>query len=150
MPNWNLKVETTCPICNKVRLARGDVVRKAQKEGKELWCKPCRNQKRFADKPHPRKGTGVINNPDLKRTRNSFYKAKRRCNLGSKHHPAYENVEFKFTCLQELIDDIGIRPEGKSLDRIDGLGNYEKGNVRWATPVEQSQNRMPRNYWVNK
>ena len=92
MPNWNLKVETTCPSCNKVRLARGDVVRKAQKEGKELWCKPCRNQKRFSDKPHPKKGTGVINNPDLKRTRNSFYKAKRRCKLGSKHHPAYENV----------------------------------------------------------
>jgi len=147
MPNWNLKVETTCPSCNKVRLARGDVVRKAQKEGKELWCKPCRNQKRFSDKPHPKKGTGVINNPDLKRTRNSFYKAKRRCKLGSKHHPAYENIEFKFKCLQDLIDEIGIRPENTTLDRINGLGHYEHGNVRWATPIEQAQNRMPRNYW---
>jgi len=147
MPNGNLKIETTCPNCNKVRLARSDVVKKAQKEGKELWCKPCRNQKRFADKPHPLKGTGVINNPDLKRTRNSFYRAKRRCKLGSKHHPAYENVEFRFTCLQELIDEIGIRPENTTLDRINGLGHYEHGNVRWATPIEQAQNRMPRNYW---
>ena len=147
MPNGNLKVETTCPLCKSVRLARGDVVRKAEREGKELWCKPCRNQTRFANKDHPRKGTGVINNPELKRTRSSFYKAKQRCRLGAKHHPAYENVEFKFKCLQDLIDEIGIRPEGTTLDRINGLGHYEQGNVRWATPIEQAQNRMPKHYW---
>jgi hypothetical protein len=147
MPNGNLKVEVTCPQCNTTRLARGDVARKAEREGRELWCKPCRNQKRFDNKPHPRKGTGVVNDPDLKRTRSSFYKAKYRCKQGAKHHPAYENVEFRFKCLQDLIDEIGIRPEGKTLDRINGLGHYETGNVRWANTFEQAQNRMPRNYW---
>jgi hypothetical protein len=128
-------------------LARNDVVRRAARAGKELWCKPCRNRTRFDNKGHPRKGTGVINCPELKRTSVSFYKAKQRCRLGAKHHPAYENVEFKFKCLQDLIDEIGVRPIGKTLDRINGLGHYEQGNVRWATPIEQAQNRMPKNYW---
>jgi hypothetical protein len=37
----------------------------------------------------------------------------------------------------------GHPPPGMSLDRIDGNGNYEPGNVRWATALEQRRNRRP-------
>jgi hypothetical protein len=147
MPNGNLKHEVECPSCKEKRLVRSDVVAKLTKSNKPLICKPCHNRSRFDGRSHPRKGTGIKNNPDLLRTRNSYYKAKQRCKLGVQHHPCYENVEFRFASLQDLINCIGLRQEGMTLDRINPLGHYEAGNVRWATMSQQNANRLPRGYW---
>lgn len=40
-----------------------------------------------------------------------------------------------------FVDDVGIKPEGLTLERIDVDGNYEPGNVTWATYLEQANNR---------
>lgn len=55
---------------------------------------------------------------------------------GIKIHPEWRASFLAF------FRDVGKRPSAnKSLDRINNDGNYEPGNVRWATAKQQQRNR---------
>jgi hypothetical protein len=43
--------------------------------------------------------------------------------------------------IEDIERDLGPRPDDMTLDRINNDGNYEPGNVRWATAAEQVANR---------
>lgn len=42
---------------------------------------------------------------------------------------------------EAFLADMGVRPEGTTLGRRDNDGNYEPGNCKWETAVEQGRNK---------
>lgn len=75
--------------------------------------------------------------------------ARSRClNPNVNQYPNYggRGIEYRLPsdrgeATRLLIEAIGPRPAGTSLDRIDNEGHYEIGNLRWATPSEQMSNK---------
>ena len=83
----------------------------------------------------------------------SYISARRRClDPTDKDYYRYGAVGITFNSawaksFRKFCADVGDRPEGTTLDRIDTTKGYEPGNVRWATPVKQAENRRS-TVWV--
>jgi hypothetical protein len=74
----------------------------------------------------------------------AFLDAKRRCtNTKCKDYPDYggRGIRVLFTSFEQFFAELGPKPRGYSLDRRNNDGNYEPGNVRWATNKTQQNNR---------
>lgn len=79
-------------------------------------------------------------------TYRSWEVMKSRCK--NKNDPSFEGyggrgIGFcdRWNSFENFLIDMGDRPHGKSLDRIDVNGNYHVENCRWATPSEQGRNK---------
>jgi hypothetical protein len=84
--------------------------------------------------------------------RRAYENAKQRCiTQNPKFWKNYggRGIKFLFTSFEQFFTELGPRPPGKdargralySVDRKDNDGNYEPGNVRWATRAQQEANK---------
>ena len=78
-------------------------------------------------------------------TYNSWAQMRARCN--NPKNPKYYlygergiSVCERWSKFSAFLEDMGERPKGHTLDRIDGSKDYEPSNCRWATPRQQSAN----------
>jgi hypothetical protein len=79
-------------------------------------------------------------------TWNSWQGMRDRCRYaGGKDHHNYggRGITFceRWDSFANFLADMGERPPGLTLDRIDPNGDYEPGNCRWATALEQASTR---------
>ena len=94
-------------------------------------------------KEHPKpKRHGHSHSP----TYRSWYAMIQRCtnlkNIAFEYYGARGvQVCERWKLFDNYLSDMGERPPGKTMDRIDVNGNYEASNCRWATATEQARNK---------
>lgn len=77
---------------------------------------------------------------------------KQRCHNPNNSHYKYYGSRGIRVChkwknsFPSFLNDVGKRPAGHSIDRIDATKGYSPGNVRWATSKTQNRNRRRTRY----
>lgn len=88
---------------------------------------------------------GLKHGQKYTRTYSSWQAMKRRCEI-PEDKDFWRYGALGIRVCKEWLDfssfyrDMGDRPKGTTIDRIDGTKGYEKGNCRWATPSTQARN----------
>jgi len=79
-------------------------------------------------------------------TWNSWMGMKARCDrknaTGYKHYGG-RGISYckRWKLFKNFVEDMGIKPEGKTLERINNSKNYSPSNCSWATMSEQNRNK---------
>jgi hypothetical protein len=74
----------------------------------------------------------------------AYQSAKKRCSNPKTAKWKYyggRGIKFLFENFEQFYAELGDKPAGYTLDRINNDGHYEPGNVRWATWSVQQGNK---------
>lgn len=134
--NWRCRCE-----CGNEAIVVGQNLR----NGNTLSC-GCLLHRRGLEHPnatHAHSGTGGRRTPEYRAWSNMMtrcYNAKNKsyADYGGRGITVCERWRESFVA---FLADVGRKPSGTTLDRIDNDGNYEPGNVRWASYFVQARNR---------
>lgn len=143
----NPYIAVLCDKCGASALRREDQVKA---RGGTWRCRSC--GKRGAENPmygRPNPKSAEYNTKHggyYTRSYTSWRKMKDRvCNPNHVHFKHYGGrgitVCEKWLKFEGFYEDMGDRPEGYSLERVDVNGNYEKDNCTWIPLVDQPKNR---------
>lgn len=116
----------------------------AEEGNLQVLCASCHSKKSNAEVAVRKEYRGL--HKKHPREYNSWKSARGRC--GNINHHAWEKyggrgIKFspEWDDFNIFLSDMGERPEGTSLDRIDNDGDYCADNCQWANPVEQARNK---------
>ncbi len=122
-------------LCQCLCGAKHTVVMNNLTSGGSTQCKACSNAK------------AIIHGLSYSREYGNYMTMIQRCNNPNTIDYKYYGGKGIKVCQRWLdsilnfIEDMGPRPVGLTLDRINCKGNYEPLNCKWATRAEQVENR---------
>jgi len=125
-----------CDCGQSIVVRRGNL-----KTGNTRSCGCLGNEVRV-ESGHANKKHGLEGTP----TYSSWHAMKNRCLSKSskdfyRHGGRGITVCSSWLSFENFLNDMGLRPKGTSIDRINNDGPSCKANCRWATPKQQSNNR---------
>lgn len=127
-PQYHYKVQCEC---GNIKIVNGNALR----NGRSNQCRDC---------------SLIIHNMEGTPTYNTWKCMWERCTRIKNHNYHRYGGRGITICerwekFSNFLADMGIKPTGKQLDRINNDGNYEPSNCKWSTPKENSNNRHQNN-----
>lgn len=134
--NKRRKYLCKCACSNQIIVRGGDL-----RSGKQISC-GCKKKERISRYGFSSKKHGMSESGSYR----SWCAMRLRCyNKNSTSYKWYGargiKVCKKWESFDSFYKDMGERPKGMTLDRIDSNKNYEPSNCKWSTPSEQALNR---------